>query len=123
MNKLYILPWMLFVAAMTWHSGAKAADASCEGCSSSQMASKALSLGKGNHRTYSFSTASIRGYSVTCAGSIPLVNAPPPEASRSDPGMDDDGSLFGTGSSCPLNRPLQVDNAPLDSATQTAWVL
>ncbi len=104
---------------------ATAVTAPCDGCGYSQMQSKALTIGKGEHIIYSFSTGDIRGFSVTCQGNVPLGGMAPDSSSSTGhdrngaPGAD---NTYAAGS-CPFGRSLVIDDAMLSGNQLDAWIL
>ena len=122
---------ILFFAALfvLGTNTAGAVDFNCEGCGYAQMQSKALALGRGEHRLYSYSGNLAYRFSVTCQGTAPTSIPTTPsrdertqEESR-DAGVavDDDSAATSTG--CPFGRPLQVFASQFNPAEQHAFDL
>lgn len=121
------------ILSLLWVPSANAIDSACDGCSYSQMRSKALTLGKGEHRIYSLSTGYIYGFSVICPGDVPLGAG---EESRSqnsahqiqqNPISEElpENTFDGTSAvnSCPSAGPLKIYDAPISGSVLSAWTL
>ncbi len=117
-------------------TNALAIDYNCEGCTLGQMKSTAVSLGKGDHRIYSFSNGLAKRFSVTCQGDSPLgIPQPLTQSDGSDNTKNYTGSTSHsnsqplnaaastTAAGCPFNRPLVASIAPLAADEQYAFDL
>lgn len=127
---------ILFVLFFVGHGYvASANDSACEGCSASQMSSRALALGAGEHRIYSLSTGVMRGYTVSC-GDIPqgggsetsqsVESASLGESQHSSSDTQsalDEGDESISAGPCPMGKPAQVAGSPLSAQTTSAWAL
>ncbi len=107
---------VIAIVALLGASTVSAADIPCQGCNYSRMMSRALNQGNGEHRVYNYSSGTIYQFSVTCSGNV-VQGGGQVKGALSDSSSE---QLQGIGS-CPFNRPLQVDEVPLDNAMAAAW--
>ncbi|MFC4819214.1 hypothetical protein [Dokdonella ginsengisoli] len=113
----------LFLASFLASPAAGATDIACEGCSYSRMMSRAQTQGKGTHRIFSYSSGVIYRFSVTCPGNVVEGSGGEFAADSSSSDTDDLGepATGSTQGACPLDKPLEVAEIPLDSAMADAW--
>lgn len=115
---------ILFLAALFVFGAntAGAVDYNCEGCSVSQMHAKALSLGRGEHRLFSFSNNTAKTFTVSCSNTQPTGTSAPDSVSGSSD-RSAAARLDPAASGCPLNGTLQVQMSPLQADEQHAFDL
>lgn len=105
---------------------ALAADVPCEGCSYSQMSSKAIQLGKGQHRIFNLSTNSVHGFNVVCEGDV-IESIGPGTRIGNRSSQDSGGKLVPHASvqsgpsSCPFGAPLRADVMELSAGAIAAF--
>lgn len=106
---------VIAVGVLLLASSAGAADIPCDGCNYSQMMSRALNQGRGEHRVYNYTAGVIYQFSVTCAGNVVQGEA------QGGSALSDNAPETQAAGGCPFNRPLQVEEVLLDRTMVSAW--
>ena len=124
---MFLVRKVLVVFAVLLSADALAADSSCEGCTYSEMLSRSITLGKGDHRVYSLSTNVVEGFRVFCRGDV-IATLPADDGRSQGQGSGKPartGKEKGVASvnsiECPFDSPLDSESRPLSPIELSAF--